>query len=116
MAKARDATKPGVDGSPPLVTILELPGYVLTGENIATEFKPAGASPHHSLYIDFLAEVRSLLSQNRPVLVRGWKRPNSCRFTKKGLQLLRGSLDQDVEWQGMLYTGTHPVRSPLILA
>lgn len=114
MAKARDATKPGADGSPPLVTILELPDDVSTGGDVAMSFMPTGGSPNPSQYADFLAQVRSLLSKNRPVLVRGWKRPNSCRFTKEGLQLLRGSLDQDVQWQGMLYAGTYPVRPLLI--
>jgi hypothetical protein len=99
MAKARDATKPGPDGSPPLVKILEFPDDNFASEDLATSLMPRIHSPPSS-YSLFLAEIRRHLSKNQPVLVRGWKRPNSCRFTREGIKSLRGSLEQEVKWQG----------------
>lgn len=99
MAKAWDATKPGPDGSRPLVEVLEIP-YPAT-DNLAASLMPTTSPLTPSAYSAFIANVRRLLSQNRPVLVRGWSVANPCQFTRDGIARLRGSIDQQVQWQGV---------------
>jgi len=103
MAQARDATAPGPDGSPPFVKVLEIPNDLRAEEDLADSLLPiANPSDTSSRYLEFLAEIRRHLSENCPVLVRGWRTPNPCRLTRGGIELLRGSVDQLVEWQGNL--------------
>ena len=102
MSQARDATKPGPDGSPPLVVIIDLPepDDAWTPGALAESLRPVISPQAPAPYQQFLIEVRRHLSENRPVLVRGWKRPHPCQFTREGIRDLRGSLGQAVQWQG----------------